>query len=850
MTESLRQRLLAIDTLRPYVWKLRLTEEEYRQLQNYVVENDKVMNREYSILAIIYIAEWYKREYNGSVVNPLGDISAESLWTASGFDATQWVYKAKKTYRHLESIYMLGGLPMRYICERKDRKLLKALCRIYKGDKFTLEDDKNVENGQAIAFQESIRQYASLYQFLETLLLKDVNKVYAEEDLADKSSLANQFVEAVKGAYNEVMRDKFRLEWIVEYDASSPYMRRMLRLWLRPEELGGRHQYLRFERAGVWGIPTLMRQRVLKVSLLFKNGRKVVGNDGTRRNIIHFENTGQEDTGFEATGSVPWGLLRTLPTESFDCIEVIITDDAGIRYEVQHFDCKKEYLQLWAMQNETNRWCSTCNNQSETAVVYTDYYEMEGEEHDTKPFYDKTNGLTQPWNFAVIADHICLKHGKDSVITLWKRDGYIRFTPTLYPSVLRYKDGKVRYMYNEDPEVYAEPETEEWYPILFRRSDINACHFATRDRINCLPDKVDIEKIEFKPFNAPNTEMYQEWTEENEPTYGRVKLRLTIKEDEQVYPILFLPSMLEHGCDVPVVRDFENNQIHYVDDTNHVVQEQVEIPMNKQPLNVAKPVRVWGNEEEFVELDVILPTLVKEIYLDGRVCQYLHEGDNFTLPYLLRNRISVHDYNREGYNEYECSHVGVVEERGSIQKWKLCFNLTTHGATATIPPYIQVAYGTPKNTGSVSKMMYWDYNVETTPKEVDADYQEMGNYSILFQDMRHINDRLDCVPPETRNELPQEDDWDLDWDMDAEPKEGKNKQESVLLQCFDMATMYQTYYFIFNPLYNMTSETFVCDICMPLRERHNNSLTVENLQNLQRCAIECGLDWNKLSVRL
>ena len=124
MTESLRQRLLTIDSLKPYVWRLRLTEDEYRQLGAYVMANTKAINREYAILAIIYIAEWYKREYDGNVSNPLGNVSAESLWKASGFDTTTYVYKAKKTYRHLESIFMLGGLPMSYILQRKDTKLL------------------------------------------------------------------------------------------------------------------------------------------------------------------------------------------------------------------------------------------------------------------------------------------------------------------------------------------------------------------------------------------------------------------------------------------------------------------------------------------------------------------------------------------------------------------------------------------------------------------------------------------------------------------------------------------------------------------------------------------------------
>jgi hypothetical protein len=51
--------------------------------------------------------------------------------------------------------------------------------------------------------------------------------------------------------------------------------------------------------------------------------------------------------------------------------------------------------------------------------------------------------------------------------------------------------------------------------------------------------------MEFKPFNAPNSEEYQAWTDDNKPDYGRLKLRLTMKGDTKIYPILYLPSMLE-----------------------------------------------------------------------------------------------------------------------------------------------------------------------------------------------------------------------------------------------------------------------------------------------------------------
>lgn len=851
MTNELRQRLLSLDPKKPFVWRLKLTEDEYRQLKEEVQDTPHAPSKEQAVLAVVYIAEWYKREYDGNVQNPLAGITAETLWDASGIDK-RYLYSGRKNARNLESLYMFGGMPMYFLLKRTDKKVLQALCTLYKDKNAVLADNLHIGKGLASAFQNSIHQMGSLYHLMKTLLQGNESDVYAKEDLADKSSLTSQFVEAIKKAYDNVMRDKFRLEWIVEHDAASPYMRRMARLWLNPEELGGLHQYLRFERANTWKIPELMRQRHLRISLVFRKGLETVGDDNTRREIITFENSGQEDTGFEATGMMPWGILRSIPTQDFDKVCAIVTTDDGKQYEVQTLQkSQAEYMQLWAMPDEINRWSSIRNDQRETAVIFTDHYKMDGEESVCKPFYDKSNGLSKTWRFATIADHVTLHHPGETDITLWNRDGYIQFCPVLYTSVLRYKAGKVRYLYNEDPEIYPEPETEEWYPAVFRREDIRALHFASRDTENVMPDEQSIEKIEYKPFDAPNTQEYEQWTEYAPVPYGRLKLRLTIKGDEKVYPILFLPSLLRHGEKVPVVRDFEQHVIKYEDAEGKIVTEKVDLPMDKQPLDATHLITVWGNDQEQVQLDVIQPTLIKEVYLDGHIIRYINDGEKIVLPYLLRNRITIHDFNRQGYSEYECFNVGVLDEmKGSIQKWKQGETIKTKNIAATIPSYIRLAYGLPENEGNVDKMLYWKYSDDKQPEVVDANYDDMAPMSVLFQDMRLVNDNLDCVPPKQNNELDDSDwDWD-DWGYDSNSQSDENSNDILLLKCFDVATTYKTYYFIFNPLFNLNADDFVKGICIPLKNRNNDSLSEEDLQNLMRCATECGLNWEKLSNKI
>lgn len=850
MVEALKQRILSINPLKPYVWRLRLTEKEYHQLEDFVRTIPSIIQREYAILAIVYIAEWYKRAYEGTVSNPLEGVAAESLWKASGFASDLYVYHTSKTSRYLESIYMLGGLPMSFILGRRDRTILKALCRLYKGEKSSLEGEPSLGKGQAFAFQESIYQQGSIYAFMKALLLDDSKAVYAEEDLENKSSLANQFIAAVQTAYEEVMRDKFRIEWIVEYNPASPYLRRMLRLHLRPEEIGGLHQYLRFERARTWKIPQLMRQRSLRVSIRFRNGKEVLSSNLHPQTLITFENTGQEETGFEATGNAPWGLLRSIPVEPFDGIDVVVTDEQEKQYVVQHIPCKDEYIQLWAMPNEVNRWSSLRSNQNETAVVFSRQYTLEEADYETKPFYDKNYGLSLPWHFAFITDHLTLKSDKHPDVTLWNRNGYVLFAPRLYSHLLQYKAGKVRYLYNEDPEVYAEPETEEWYAALFCKEDINVYHFQTREAIETQPDKAHVQKIEFKPFDASPNESYQEWTEECIPPYGRIKLRLTIKDEEKIYPVLFLPSLLQQGYREPILRDYEQEQLVYVDAHGSIVAEKIQILEDKQPLDPTHALIPWGNEMEMVILDAIQPTLMKEVYLDGRISKYLHEGDKMVLPYLLRNRIEIHDFNREGYFEFRCFNVGEIKERGSIDKWLCGDTLRTHKLSHEIPSYLNVQFGNKKSEGKIDQLLYWEYKEEDPPKVVDASFiQQMSNYSILFQDMKEVRDDLLCLPPVTKND-PTVGGFDFgDWEAFMNPtpsKDKKEKEENKALLCFDTAVKYKTYFFIFNPLFNLTEKEFVTDICHEIRQRNGGELREEDLTHIIQCATELGLDWEKM----
>ena len=240
MNNELLHKINAISTAEPYVWRLRLSEAEFKELESAVtaVNRDSLLTEEWAKAVIVYMAEWYKRRYKAGLNHDALNLSStelESVWKSAGFSIKRLVYRDTAGNRRWQySTYVLGGLAIRHELGRNDkRKFLKAICRLYHHENYTIEnlDDE----ARAISFRESIQREHSLYYYLKEIL--NGNLPFSEEDLKDASSEVNRFIFEVKTANDEVMRKKFRLEWIVTNRPNNPVLGRKLRLWLKPEEV-------------------------------------------------------------------------------------------------------------------------------------------------------------------------------------------------------------------------------------------------------------------------------------------------------------------------------------------------------------------------------------------------------------------------------------------------------------------------------------------------------------------------------------------------------------------------------------------------------------------------------------
>lgn len=840
LTPSLAARIDGLDKARPYVWRLKLTEADFREMEAAISEsisahggdNKHLLSRTWAMTSVTYLAEWYKRKYqSGETACELHFTTDElkELWAASGMNQQVLVYKDDAgNSRWLYSIYVLGGLAVSHEISRPDsNRFLKGLCRIYHGEEYTLENLDDVQ--RAASFRESIRRKHSLYEYMLELL--SGNLPFAEEDLKDAGNEISRFVAAMKSANDEVLRQKFRFEWIVSCHPKDGALRRMMRLWLCPEEVGGGlHQYLRYDRVHLWGIPQPEKQESLRVAIGFYDGDTAILAPDWENPLITYSNTGSSETGFLSWGVERSVLLRNVPSDPFSEVKILIrTDDENV-YEAGNTSASS-YLQLW--QTDSGLWSSKPDHQRATALLFSsDCHLKAGSSQIHLATSCGKENSSEEWGWAYIYDSIILVDSEGKEHIFYNRNGYDQVTTVLYGQAISYIEGGfVKHCYSDD-----EGYDEELLPLIFSRNDVVTRHFETKDAITDvrLSEEKVAESIEWKQANGH----YTAWTEDSLPPFGITRLRISVKG--QTFPLTaaYLPSC---GAQ-PIIRDCTAHKILYKNILEETCTFEDSIIQDGNPLD-ATSLLVVGTEDDYFEIPVFRPTLQKEVCIEDKVVAY-REGE-VVLPYILKQEVLIRDFSKDGFREYQCGRLSGLWKRfikiSAEDFWMLGYCLPAKELDADAPECLKLALGdAPEDRiPETLTILQWDYDKETEPSE--ADYSAApANNTVTFQSMEMITPELHCLPAKRK----------------FSPFTYKSKvvPKMSLLSCFETAIKHRLYFFIFEPM-AMTKkqekpEIWKIDIYLPLMEKYYNRLDERTVLGLLRLAEEMDFDWKTLGVTL
>ena len=844
----------------PYVWKLRLSLADFCDLESAIGDSisshagnhEHLLTEDFALAVVIYLAEWYKRFYNGAdtmdenKVLALNTEELKRLYELAEIDAKTFVYNASKnpdktSYRWQESLQVLGGLAVQAELKRdKHDNLLPQLCKLFHGEEIDLDDlqDRN----RAVAFQESIARQHSLYEYLKCILEKDGNGrrnlPFAISDLKDESTRIPELISKIEQADVLAKKHKFDFEWIIQYSASTHSMVRQLKVKLKPEEIGGgRKQYIGYDRlrSEQWGIEHPENVGRIRFYLRFKNGGQYVQKEGKADEpIFKYDNTGQEATGFLSVNKEEEAVFLNVPAVRFDRVEIVIKYD-DISRIIQQMDVA-DYIQVYEVSKSGGRrFTSRRNAQAPTVLIFSTAHRLTEEYQDIPLSYAhfrQGENTGEDYCWCPIMDKVILRLNTGEELPFFNRNGLYQVVTKKYLKTIKYMDNVfVLYKYidtDEDEDVMQ----EDRLTVLFGRQALSVLHFPS----GMAKDGVPVSEYTTEWYSA-KAKRYVNWDDDNQPTQGKVRLRVTVKGlvfTPKVYYVPFSPSDPEQQ---PIWRDFETMRIRTALEGVEDIQDNFTKGIDgKQPDTRQLEI---GSSNEKILVDVYRPILIRELSQmksgddESKVISYHETDEDIEIPLINCQQFSVRDFSENGVKEYQ------VKSRGTVYYNFPTFNhpgidgtsfLLDEKASQLTPelPLDYLKIYTTKALDNAEGLYAWNYKDE--PEKVDSSFR-MKEEGIVFQSLKDNDSPRHYAMPRV-----------------CKGKGGWGGKKNVLVAdahfCFEKAAEHKAYFFLFNPLIKVISaRTQIKDIMLPLMKKRRYCLTDMDVENLYLFAIQFHFDW-------
>ena len=841
---------------KPYVWMLKLSSTDYSELEKCIKESieshkgdySHLLSKDYALYLVIYFAEWHKWVYRGKETGDDAPILSltyderKALWEASGIDSHTFVYNAsenpdKPNMRWMDSLRLLGGLAIQHELRKDDDSFLLSLCRQYNDEE--IDFDELEDRTRAVAFQKSIKEKHSLYYYIAAILTK--RPPFAPEDLADKQSDVNRFIEKIITADRKAKQDKFDFEWLITYSAYSQQMTRRLRVQLKPEPMqsGKLKQYISYWRMREnWGIEQPDKVHRMMFDLRFKDGGTVVREASFRDPLLTYSNTGSEEAGFLCAGNIDHADFNNVPVTRFTRVDIVMWVD-GATKTVQQIECN-DYLQVYKVPQMQNEWSSRKRPQSMTSLIFSSRYTLKDEIQKTQvvtlPFRQGER-LSEPMHWLPIYDVVTLvdEHGVDVVPSFYNRNGFYQVVTKRYMNTIKYEDNlyaTYKFVELEPDESIDEIDDNDFVteklPVLFGREGLQVRYYPNTRSQDWQP----CESYELEYRNDDTHGRYIDW-KDAEPRQGKLTLRITINGMMITYRVYYVPFISSDTTPDPIWRDFVNRKICFAVDHKEAIEDE----FVKDNQRSEDTLRVdLGQIDKKLLIDVYRPFLLKELYQNGQLISYHDRNDNIQSPLIVAEQFAIRDFNEQGVKEYDCHKLGNgyyafpdfrannPSDATYLAKHQ-AKDINKDISVDNLQVYIS-------RTGVEGVDLYaWDYkNMPETTQDAESATIDSG---VVFQSLKDnaCPRHYACPVIKTNNSG-----WAFSTDDGAEQMDD--------LTCFLTAAEHKTYFFIFEPIRKLVySGKMIDGILIPLLQMTQGELSEKDVDNLYRFAREFHFDW-------
>ena len=855
---SLKDKLSRFNPQRPFIWELRINNDEFSLLDENIRESDLDLNKkEDALKVLIYLAEWYKRHYTNRIQTGYLNVfhgtrpDLERIWDVLNINR-DYLYQSKDGRNlYLHSTFILSGLAVKFELQRNETSFLIKLCRIFNSseDKQFTDDpfESIVDRSHSIAFGCSMGTRGHcLREFFNAIVNSD-NWPYAQEDIENEDTLINALITKIRKINDDVKRSKFRLEWIFNVPSGDDLITRHLRLWLNPEENDGekrhllRHHWIEEK----WGLENPGELRYICIGLKYYMDEHLIQEADQHRPEMMFRNTGNAEVGFIADVA-DYSICKRVPVIQFNKVVIVCWDKEGVEHEIITEEANFDAKQLYRIDKFEDIWTDRTSPQKETALLFSKKYSIaeisKDKVFEIKSFYNKKYGQGDciswcPINVSVVLQDI---NGKCTDPFLNKQ-GFSQIITKLYHQTIRYnEEGHLawRHIDKED-----DSEQTETISLIYQKEDINV-RFSNRR------DNNDVEEIEQEIIGPDNISfkgekgVFIEWDEDHQPLPGVNYIRVyardrLINKDGKPYPVFYLPG--------GITRDCRNHIISYNDKSKDCSSDIEDSIKRKVALQPCVEISIHINSD-IIDVPVYQPTLIKEVCYDGKIVEYIDNGD-ITIPYIQKDHLQIHDFSENGYVSYQCGHLNGLHHHifsirtnnrnsawASSAAWEKGDTYQAQSLDPYAPACLKIKLGDCRQARieSESSFYFWNYDSQNDEEGIrNRILSAPEQWGLIFESMRNSKSLHNHYP------LMNEEDDDVDfWDDDGD---GSDHYANVdVMKCFNVALKHNLYFFTFTPLKNLSNEQFRSQLVEPIL--FSQEKTGEQLKGLLRFSDEFGFE--------
>lgn len=810
-----------------YIWELRLTEDEFKRLEDEISQSiaaaksqKHLFTRENALYTIVYVAEWYKRRYNGldtdkdTCVVKLDD-NCKQLWENSIYDSNTYVYDAssnpdKPSRQWIRSLYLMGGLALQQELNRvNDDRFLVELCRLYHGestDIMTIDD-----RTRSIPFQCSITEKHSLFLYIASILKGDYP--FAKEEIDDPQSLANQFIKRIQEANIKAKSEKFDFEWVIIYNGLHASASRNLKVKLRPEEIGGAlAKFISFERAKrYWDIPNIEDVDTLSFDLSFIDNGREIQKPNFKQPFMTFR---YSDEGFDYVGTdIDKIYYQNVPIGDFTAIQV------WVKYgnEIKAIGAPRPflgYIQIYKSPKDNRTWTSHRIAGAESAVLLSSRCRIKNQEEGYQCEnlnYVNKNKQSEPVSWCPIYASVTIVNGDGREVQLRNAVGKYQLLVKRYSDTIRYINSvQVDHFYRFN----GTSEDNDRIPVLFGWEGLELLFYSKED--------ADAELV-------PLNECTIEWSQANSryisllqqvPHMGKCTFRVTWDKKAQTQSLkVFYVPFTKEGDAYPLWRDLDNQYIRC--NVEGYQDKSIPYEKNYQPVEDVVEYKL-GNNDDYVMLQIYRPVAISELYRGEKLIEYLDE-DVVSLPILSANEYSIRRFDKDGVHRL----IPAAEEANALFNSFASIALVSEDLYTKSQRVNSMNYYITKETTGRHNWYAWDYCSEPIPVENPDAWRGDG---IVFESYKDVEYIRESAKPIYRRTSP----------FAIYPPVGVLAD----VDCFDIISEHRTYFVLFRPMQQLASrKQFVKELFIPLVQKRGGVLTDSDKTNLYRFAREFLFDW-------